>query len=73
MLVAAIVIFAVATLAGLVVFTRSALRARGRLERLEAARSTTLALVARGHELGARAEALRADTERLRAIAGLFG
>jgi hypothetical protein len=72
-LVAAIVIFVVATLAGLLVFARSALHARGRLERLEAARSTALELVARGQELRTRAEALRADTERLRAIAGLFG
>jgi hypothetical protein len=56
-----------ATLVGVVVATRSALRLAPRLEQLREVVDTGNALVGRAHEVTAAAARVRADAERLRA------
>jgi hypothetical protein len=68
----AIAISVLATLAGVVVVTRSALRLARRLEQTREVAATAKELVGRVEELRARAARVRADSERVRAFAELF-
>jgi flagellar motor component MotA len=71
-LLAAIAICLLATLAGGVVLIRAALRLSRRLTAAEELATTARTLVARGLEARARGDRLRATTERLRSLAQPF-
>jgi hypothetical protein len=68
----AIAVCIVAVLAGLVAAVRSAVRLSRRLARLEELAPSGKALIAQVHELAVRAARIRAESERLRALADLL-
>jgi hypothetical protein len=68
----ALAISLLATLVGVIVVARAAMRLRGPQARLVDVVATSNALVARAQEVAAEAARLRAETERLRALTRLL-